>query len=344
MSAAMLFDWAAQSESRATVALVCAVAGGLCVVLAIGFLIADHISERPGSISMTSDAPTVPEHAGLQATALVTVGAERWVPAAILQLSCTGRLAVIDRRTVDLGQTGVWDRSVLWLEYTEDPGAIALLRSAGEPGQRLIRALYGGTPRLGEQVELMLTDAVAARLGDLSIAGYEQSRAAYAFEPLRDMRGGRASVVTFLAGAAGLAAVVLALVERDGVVAGIGLGVLATSVVTYAAASIMRMPLPGDALETLNETGEYLRANAEWRRAEVAGAECASVSEVEQVLPWAVLFDLGRPVERLGELIDVTGIVPTWYRSDAPATGRRVVSCIDDLVARMRTPLAPRPY
>ncbi|GAA1061861.1 hypothetical protein [Agromyces bracchium] len=56
-----------------------------------------------------------------------------------------------------------------------------------------------------------------------------------------------------------------------------------------------------------------------------------------------MLFDIEGPIVRLGSLIEAGAAVPTWYLSEVPVTSHRFVSCMNDLVIRMRTPFIPGP-
>ena len=149
MGVTTLLGWMARENPLATVALAVAILSGVCGLLGIGLVIFDVRSGPPPSAPLPSTAPTEPVQAGFLATGLVTADSARWVPAAILQLACVGELALVDRRARDLREQAVWDPSVLWLEYTSDPGAVAFLRSAAEPGPRLIRAMFGCRSRPG---------------------------------------------------------------------------------------------------------------------------------------------------------------------------------------------------
>ncbi|MFE5670933.1 hypothetical protein ACFQ58_04895 [Agromyces sp. NPDC056523] len=157
MGGATLLVSMAGVNPLSTVALVLAILSGICVVLGVGLVIFDVASgrERARSSPKPSAPPTELEQAGFQATGLATMDASRWVPAVILKLACDGELAIIDRRPRDLRTSGVWDPPVLWVKATSDRGAVDLLRSAIAPDR-------------GAQVQLIRTDEVALRLGELT--------------------------------------------------------------------------------------------------------------------------------------------------------------------------------
>ena len=99
-----------------------------------------------------------------------------------------------------------------------------------------------------------------------------------------------AMILTFLAAAGGLAAIVMALVAEDGGVALASFSAFLLGVVAYIVAAIVGGGRISDVFRKLSRAGELLRAGAEQSRYTIERAEIRTVAEGERLLPWAVLL------------------------------------------------------
>ena len=339
MDAAMQ-DSLAPIEPLASAALVLAAASGVCALLGIVLIVVDARRDRRAGQKAESTAPTDPEVAGFLVTGLVTLDAGRWVPAAIVSLACDRELAIIDRRPNELDEDLSWEPSELFLEFTGDPRSVALFSKDGETGRQVIRALFGSTPRRGDQVAVDRSGTTAVRLSELTVEGMRSAGTVYFNSLTHEIQWKAAMILTFLAAAGGLAAIVMALVAEDGGVALASFSAFLLGVVAYIVAAVVGGGRISDVFRKLSRAGELLRAGAEESRYAIERAEIRTVAEGERLLPWAVLFGLGAPVDRLGEAIEASDRWPDWYRCEHPATKRRFAACIVDLESRMRAPRA----
>jgi hypothetical protein len=82
-----------------------------------------------------------------------------------------------------------------------------------------------------------------------------------------------------------------------------------------------------------------LRERAIRLREDIASADVPSTAIGEPLLPWAVLLDEASVIRRVAEVAERSGVVPAWYRSTAPFSADRLVSCIAIMTTELSQPI-----
>ncbi|MGW4929714.1 hypothetical protein ACWEOH_11200 [Agromyces sp. NPDC004153] len=262
------------------------------------------------------------EAAGVLAVAYVGTGAKRWVPATILQLACSGVLAVIDRRSAVTGSWETDEDDDIQLELAALPPGFGPADAGA--GALVIRGLFGEHPAVGMRVAAVRVGAIADRLGDATRAGFARADERY----VDHRAAARLPAVAMVASSIGIVFAFLALALGRYVtspVPGIAI-VLGIAGVVISAMQWTRGPL--------NSSGRLLRERAGRVATLIDASPATSVADGERLLPWAVLFDRWAVIDRLGSVVQLSGVAPTWFRSDAPFRWKRFTSCIEAIVLR----------
>lgn len=295
---------------------------GIGAAVATAMLLRSSPEPATDTALAARDPLTFLESTGVLAVAYVATGAKRWVPATILQLACSGVLAVIDRRSAVMQSAETDEDDDIQLELVALPSGFG--PEDGRPGALVVRGIFGEHPAPGARVAVVRAGAIADRLGDATRAGFARADERYV-----DHRStARLPAVAATASAIGIIFALLAL----------ALSRYATS------------PLPGIALllgiagsvigrrqlkrGRLNSSGRMLRERAAHVATQIHASPARSVADGERLLPWAVLFDQWEAVDRLGAVAQLTGDAPTWYRSDSSFRWKRFASCVEAIVAR----------
>ncbi|KRE21861.1 hypothetical protein [Agromyces sp. Soil535] len=329
-----------------------ALAGSLTAAVAVGSLIVAWLRKPEEGITYAS---TDPKTAGLLPVAFVSgIASTRWLPATVMQLAGDGVIAIHDRRGVGDGEEGR-ARDIRLVVATDNPLAVGAIAESGDTEDGTVRALLapglsGGsnTPLRGSSVDVDRVVKQNELLVAVTRNGFREAAEWYR-EPRPVGRFRAASV-------GGVLGVVLGFVT-------LGLGDDAGNSIAWSAIGIgaaalgLRMLLPR--WIPLNAAGLQLRERAIRFREDLASADVASSgvasSDVassgvagsgvrssaagEQLLPWAVLLDEASVIKRVAEVAERSGVVPAWYRSVAPFSADRLVSCIAIVAAELSQPI-----
>ena len=317
---------AAPIAAGVPLAAVFAVMALACSSAAVGTLIINRFARlRRPAVHDTSGPTPVPLD-GIPAVAFVSKEyTARWISATVFRLASEGVIAVVDERRPVLQS---WDEAVehIQLEFTGDPTAVGSARRARRCGLRgRVRAVRR-FPQRGRRAEAFEPVRWRSRWriwGKLS-----------SHEPRRSSaQWGRRHTGSHGPPAA-LASRSCSSLQRRGTPGALALGWFAILAMLMGAGALIGSVLILR-MRMLNADGIALRDGIARRREILEESTFRSVSVGERVLPWAVMFDLPSLAERLGAVAQLSGISPQWYRSDAPFTAARFISCVDAVQLRM---------
>jgi hypothetical protein len=294
-----------------------------CSLLAAGTLIVNRVTRlfRPAFHDSLGQSRAGLD--GIPAVAFVSKEfTARWASATLFRLASDGVIAVIDERKRVLES---WDQAVehISLEFIADPADVSMRAARGDVGCAVVCVLFGDPPRRGGRVEALRTVYAASGLAHVGEALVKRAGAQF---------GAVAPIAHGIARGAGLAGIAFGFVAA-------GLGSAASLIMGWLAILLGTAALIGSVLvrrsRMLNSDGIALRDGAERRRDILEDTTFDSVTVGERVLPWTVLFDLPSSTERLGEVSQRSGMSPHWYRSEAPFSAARFVSCVEAVQLRM---------
>ena len=354
------------SELGLAVLPLLALVGSLIAAVCVGSLVVAWLRRPDRGVSL---AVTDPETAGLLPVGFVSgAAAGRWLPATVLMLAANGVLAIEDRRGIRGGDAGgaspadaasaadaadadaragagarpalatAAEAKHIRLVY-DGEYPLPMFRADAEAGDRsdgtllamLAPGLAGGslTLRPGASVEV---DRVVKDNGPLVTVTREGFRdAADWYREPRPVARLRAATV---GGIAGVALGLFALSFGDDATNSIAW----SAVLIGAVSLLLRVFLPR--FLPLNDAGLQLRERANELREVVAGTEVTTAAMGQKLLPWAVLFDEASVLRRYAEESAASDAPPAWYRSTAPFSADRLVSCLSIMSAQLSQPIA----
>ena len=296
-----------------------------CSSVAVGTLIINRFARLLRPAVHGTSGPTPVALDGIPAVAFVSKEyTARWVSATVFRLASEGMIAVVDERRPVLQS---WDEAVehIQLEFTGDStavGARAVARRCGLRGRvRTVRQFAAAWSTDGGPPDRSDGDRAGRHGGSPRQASRSAVRRRGADGARFAQAAGMAGIALGFSAAAGPGHT-RAPSSSDGSRSWLGAGALIGSVL------ILRMRM-------LNADGIALRDGVARRREVLEESTFGSVTLGERVLPWAVMFDLPSLAERLGAVAKRSGISPQWYRSDAPFSAARFVSCVEAVQLRM---------
>ena len=299
-------------------AAIASVAALTCAGVVIGALLAaQRIRRRESAETRDEDAQDL-ESAGILAVAYVRQKhVQRWVPATIVQLACTGKLVIIDGRNVDdEARVTAFDEQIQ-LELAEDLSELVDTTS----GEALVLgALFGRNAMRGTRVTAVRDGVIADRLRDAVREGFGPARQRY-------FVSGRASgliTTAFVALCVSVLSSSLALAFAGLVLAAVGIAIAGIFAIFFATVAEERA-------FNLTTAGKQLRDRARRAESTIGQQPFDSLAMGERILPWAVLFDQFAVVDRFAHFLARSRSVPDWYAAAAPFSAARLVSCLETL-------------
>ncbi|MFE5670955.1 hypothetical protein ACFQ58_05005 [Agromyces sp. NPDC056523] len=313
-----------------------ALAASLVAAVSVGSLVVAWLRKpEPDQTAAITD----PRTAGLLAVGFVSGEASRrWLPATVLELADAGIVAIHDRREIRDGDEG-WPRDI-HLVFDADSAMVGAAAEAGDPATAVVDSVFGPTQTGGSNLVsrgasieidqvLVRNRALAMLTRDrlLDAAGWYRER--------RPVARLRAATVGGVLGV-GLGFVSLPGSGDDSIAwIAIVVGVLALGLRIFLPSWV---PLNAAGLE-LRERSMRLREELDVWDPTRAGSAARSATLEGGVLPWAVLFDDASAIERAAEAAERSGTPPAWYRSSAPFSAGRLVSCIALVGAQLSQPI-----
>lgn len=316
----------AAERSWTTSAAAISVFMGIVALGAIGWIVASWL-RRPNVAENTPGSD--PWQAGVLAIGYVSGAAvERWPAAGILRLAAAGVISIIDERTDHDAEGDERSSSAVRLRFEVDPDDPVARSRAGSVGWSLVLALFDGRPARGTQVEAAGSTDLARRIREVTVERFNAAARRYR----KRAPDSPARVATF----GGWFAVIGGfLAFAFGAAGSVGLGILAAAL--GAIALVLRpivlraMPLNAEGVELAD------RVRRSWQQIEHRPVTTAA--DMEQVLPWAVLFGDWGMVARLADVVERTRTVPGWYRPREAYSSARFASCMAVIGTEFSQPL-----
>jgi hypothetical protein len=327
-------SFAASADGTLAAALlpVFALAGSLTAAIAVGSLIVAWLRKPEDGIAYAS---TDPKTAGLLPVGFVSgIASKRWLPATVMQLAGEGVIAIHDQRGV--GDEEGHARDIRLVVTTDNSMAVGAGAEPGDTEYGAVRAVLApglagessSTLARGSSVDVDRVVKQNELLVSVTRNGFREAAEWYR-EPRPAGRFRAASV-------GGVLGVALGFIS-------LGLGDDAGNSIAWSAIGIgavalgLRILLPR--WIPLNAAGLQLRERAIRFREDIASADVPSTAIGEPLLPWAVLLDEASVIRRVAEVAERSGVVPAWYRSTAPFSADRLVSCIVVVTAELSQPI-----
>ena len=323
---------------------VIALVAALIAAVAVGTLVVAWLRKpEPGS----AIAVTEPMTAGLLAVGFVSgTASARWLPATVMQLAGDGVIAIQDRREVGDGSDGDGSdagggaggrvaRGIRLVFASHDPLAVRAGAESSELESGTVLALLtpgldGGPNDLGHGSNVDIDRVVTGneRLAAVTRGGFRDAAELYR-EPRPRVRFALAAV----GGALGVALGFLSMYFPGEPSESIAWNAIVIGALSLGLRVLLPRWIP------LNAAGMMLRERASRFRADVASTDFDSVVAGERLLPWAVLLDEPTVIRRFAEVAERTAVIPAWYRSMAPFTADRLVSCIAAVTSELSQPI-----
>jgi hypothetical protein len=302
-----------------------AIASGVavvCVVVVFGALIAFVLIRRHAANVTDADAAQDLESAGILAVAYVTQKhVQRWVPATIVQLACTGKLMIVGGRKMDDDSRVTAYDEHIQLQLADDLSYLADMTS----GDALVlKAIFGRDAIHGTRVTAVRTGVIADRLREAVSEGFGPARQQYMISG----RMSRLTTTAVVAAGVGVFCWSLALGSAGLLGAAIAVAVLGIVAIFFATLGMERGL-------NLTPAGRQLRDDAREAEARIGQQRFETVAAGERVLPWAVLFNQFAVADRFARVADRARTVPGWYSGAAPFSADRLVSCLETLQINM---------